>query len=391
MSATTLIVGAGQAGAHAAVAARRVGLAGTVLLCGDEATRPYERPFLSKAMLVDADEPQVPYVHPAGRYAELGIDLRLGARIEGLDLDQRRAWLAGGERIGFDRLVLATGGQPRRLSIPGAEHVLYLRSIGEGRALRARLRPGLRVVAIGAGVIGLEIAASASRRGCRVTVLEGGDRVMGRSLCPEGSAFVEGLHRRAGVDIRLGAHLSRIAEGEEGLVLHLGDGTVVAADLVVAGIGMERNVGLARGAGLAVDHGILVDECGRASRDGVYAAGDAAEFFHPPSKRHLTQESWKHAQNHGIHVGRQIAGQGEPYLDVPWFWTDQHDVNLQVAGFAGEAARTLVGRSGTHDRFEAVHLDLNGHVVGATSAGNPKLIRMVVRSIQSGKPLDWAP
>ena len=374
MSETFVIVGAGQAGGWAAIGMREAGFAGRILLIGDEPWRPYERPPLSKAAITDPEEPLPAHFHPAERYAELAIELMLGAAVAAVLPAERRVRLREGGTVPYDKLLLATGGRARHLPLPGGEHALYLRTIEDARAIRARLAEARRVVCIGAGVIGLELASSARALGASVTVLEAAHAPMGRCVSPEGAAFVERLHRDAGVTLRCRETVQAIARAGAGFRVICADGTHMEADLVLAGVGMARDLDLARDAGLALDFGIAVDAFGQTSEPGIYAAGDVAAFFHPLYGRRLRLESWRHAQNHGLAVGRAMAGGTTPYDDVPWFWTDQHGVNLQVAGLPAEAIRTVV-RVDTARAFSAVHLDEDGSVLGVTAAGHPRDIR----------------
>ena len=392
MSETHLIIGAGQAGGWAAVTLRQAGFAGRILLIGAEPWLPYERPPLSKAVLTAEIEPPIAYFRDSARYGEHGIDLLLGCRAVAVDATARRVRLADGQTLAYDRLLLATGGRARALTVPGGERALCLRTLEDARAIRARLATARQVVCIGAGVIGLEVAASARARGAAVTVLEAAARPMGRSVSAEGADFVARLHRDAGVDLRCGVAVAAIEPGPGGSERVLtADGSAFSADLVLAGVGMERAVDLAAAAGLALDGGIAVDALGRSSDPAIFAAGDVTAFLHPlfPDRR-LRLESWRHAQNHGIAVGRAMAGAGAeapPYDDIPWFWTDQHGVNLQVAGFPAEAARTVVRLD--RDRvFVAVHLDAADRVIGLTAAGSPRDIRAGTALIRAGCPVD---
>ncbi len=389
VSGTHVIVGAGQAGGWAAVTMRQAGFAGRILLIGAEAYLPYERPPLSKTVLTAAEEPPVAWFHAAGRYAELGIELVLGTPVAALDVAARRVELADGREIGWDRLLLATGGRARRLAVPGGERAMVLRTLDDARAIRARLADARRVVCIGAGVIGLEIAASARARGASVTVLEAAERPMGRSVSAEGAAFVAGLHRSAGVDLRCGVAVAGIEGwGAATEAVVCADGSVFPADLVVAGVGMERNLALAEAAGLAIDGGVVVDALARTSTEWVFAAGDVAAFPHPLFEgQRLRLESWRHAQNHGIAAGQAMAGAGKPYDDVPWFWTDQFGVNLQVTGLPGLAARTVV-RVDAPPAFVAVHLGADDRVMGVTAANAPREIRAGMALIRAGRAVE---
>jgi len=370
--ATYIVVGAGQAGAWAAVSMRQAGFAGRIIVIGEEPWHPYERPPLSKSMLIAEPEPTVSWFHDGARYAALELEFVLGTAVLFLDTAGRRVELGDGRTLRYDRLLLATGGRARHLGVPGGERALVLRTLDHARALRHRLLQARRVVCIGAGVIGLEIAASARARGAEVTVLEATSVPMARVVSPEGARFIADLHARAGVDLRFGVGIEALEPTQEGgeNVTCCG-GPVCPADLVVAGIGMERHLALAEQAKLEIDGGVLVDAHGRTSADGIYAAGDIAAFPHPLFGR-LRLESWRHAQNHGIAVGRAMADAPTPYDDIPWFWTDQHGVNLQVTGIPTLAARTVV--RGT-DGFVAVHLAEDGTVVGVSAADNPREIR----------------
>jgi 3-phenylpropionate/trans-cinnamate dioxygenase ferredoxin reductase component len=388
---THVIVGAGQAGGWAAIAMRQAGYSGRILLIGEEPWRPYERPPLSKEVLTEDPEPPIKYFHPEGRYEEQGIELLLGVTAQAVDVAAHRVHLSDGQVLSYDRLLMAPGGRARHLPIPGGERALYLRTIEDAQMIRARLGQASRVICVGAGVIGLEIASSARKRGAAVTVLEALPRAMGRSVSPEGAAFVETLHRDAGVTLRFGVIVDAIeatASGE--LSVDCRDGERLAGDTVIAGVGMQRNQTLAEHAGLTLEGGIVVDEFGRTSAPDVYAAGDVTAFHHPLFDRRLRLESWRHAQNHGIAVGKAMCGDTTPYDDIPWFWTDQHGVNLQVAGLPADAAHTVVRANTPPTAFTAVHLAEDGSVIGVTAANNPRDIRAGQALIKSRQPIDRA-
>jgi 3-phenylpropionate/trans-cinnamate dioxygenase ferredoxin reductase component len=375
-----VIVGAGQTGGNAAAAMRNAGFDGRIVLVGAETHLPYERPPLSKAALIDDPEPEPSWISPSDRYASLDIDVRLGMAAVTLDPGARTITLADGTKLPFDRLLLATGGRARTLSVPGSEHALLLRTLEDARRIRAKLVAGTRVVCIGAGVIGLETAASAHHRGCTVTVLEAAPGVMGRAMTPEMARWVERLHRTHGVGLHLGAAVAAI---EPDRVLAT-DGSSFAADLVIAGVGMVRNTELAQAAGLEVDFGIVVDEFGRTGVSDIYAAGDVAAFWHPSLHRRLRLESWKHAQNHGIAVGRVMAGIAEQYDEVPWYWTDQHGVTIQVAGLPHLSETTVLRGQETSESFAAFHLGPSGRLVAATGVNAAREVRAAMIMIQKG-------
>jgi 3-phenylpropionate/trans-cinnamate dioxygenase ferredoxin reductase subunit len=389
MTTTHLIVGAGQAGAWATIAMRQAGFTGRILLIGEEPWRPYERPPLSKAVLTDEPEPPIAYFHAADRYAEQGIELLLGSEVTEVDSEAHRIRLRDGQSLPYDRLLLTVGGRARHLPIPGGEKALYLRTIEDARLIRARLASARRVVCIGAGVIGLEIASSARARGADVTVLEGLPGAMGRSVSPEGARFVETLHRNARVALHFGVIVDAIEDDPAGgLRVACRGAEEFAGDVVIAGVGMQRNLPLAETAGLTLEGGIVVDELGRTSAPDIYAAGDVTAFRHPLFDRRLRLESWRHAQNHGIAVGKAMCGDTTPYDDIPWFWTDQHGVNLQVAGLPADATETLVRANSPPNVFTAVHLGEDGSVIGVTAANNPREIRAGQALIKSRQPVD---
>ncbi len=386
MNETHVIIGAGQAGGWAAIAMRQAGFAGRILLVGEEKWRPYERPPLSKAVLTDDPEPPLAYFHPEQRYVEQNIELLLGCEAVEIDVAAHRIRLRDGQTLPYDRLLLTTGGRARHLPVHGGDKALYLRTIEEARRIRAQLATARRVLCIGAGVIGLEIASSARARGAEVAVLEALPRAMGRSVSPEGATFVEGLHRAAGVSLHFGVIVDAI---HDGMRVTTRDGAEFTGDLVIAGVGMQRNLALAETAGLSLEGGIIVDECGRTSAPDIYAAGDVTAFHHPLFGR-LRLESWRHAQNHGIAVGKAMCGDLTPYDDIPWFWTDQHKVNLQVAGLPADAVQTIVRASVPPNVFTAVHLAADGSVIGVTAANNPRDIRAGQALIKSRRPVDPA-
>jgi NADPH-dependent 2,4-dienoyl-CoA reductase/sulfur reductase-like enzyme len=389
--AAHVIVGAGQAGGWAAVGMRQAGFDGRILLIGDEAWRPYERPPLSKAVLTDEIQPPIQYFHTAERYSEQRIDLMLGMRVSGIDPKAHRIDLHDGTHVDYDRLLLTTGGRARHLPIHGGNKAFYLRTIEDARQIRERLSTARQVVCIGAGVIGLEIASSALARGCDVTVLEALPRAMGRSVSPEGAAFIESLHRVAGVALHFHVIVDAIEDAEAGMlrVMCRGGGSFMG-DLVIAGVGMQRDLALAEAAGLSLEGGIVVDEFGRTSAPDIYAAGDVTAFHHPLFHRRLRLESWRHAQNHGIAVGKAMCGEMTAYDDIPWFWTDQHQVNLQVAGLPADAVRTVVRANAPPNVFTAVHLAEDGSVIGVTAANNPREIRAGQALIKSRRPISEA-
>jgi NADPH-dependent 2,4-dienoyl-CoA reductase/sulfur reductase-like enzyme len=365
---------------------REAGFSGRILMVGEEPHRPYERPPLSKELLTADPEPRVAYFHDTARYAEHEIEMQLGKHIADVDAKARSATLSDGGSIPFDALLFATGSRPRPLDIPGGEAILYLRTLEDARRIRARLLPGARILCIGAGVIGLEVASSAHKRGCEVTVIEAADGAMGRMLTPEMAEYMVRLHRGNGVTL----HFDATVTGIDGERIACKGAPELTADCVIAGIGVVRNTELAEAAGMTVNRGIVTDEFGRTSASAIFAAGDVAAFFHPLFQRHLRLESWRHAQNHGFAIGRVMAGGSEPYDDIPWFWSDQHGVNVQVAGLPEQTATTVLRGEMDSPSFAAFHLDSDNRLVAAAGVNAPREVRAAQSIIRARRPVDPA-
>jgi NADPH-dependent 2,4-dienoyl-CoA reductase/sulfur reductase-like enzyme len=330
-----VIVGAGQAGGRAAETLRSEGFAGRVTLIGDEIERPYERPSLSKEMLLDASVETIAWLHAPDFYAERDIALKLGVSATSIDRDAHSLSLSDGSRVEYGVLLLATGARVRTLDVPGAaEHCHYVRSLEDSRALRTKLAAGKRVVVIGAGFIGLEVAAAAVARGCSVTVIEATDAPLGRVAPPLLRDYYRLLHQNHGVAFRFDAQIVGMAQDADAVVVTANTGEAWHADIVVAGIGVIPNAEIAQSAGLTCDRGIVVDAFGVTDDPRVLAAGDVARHHNPLLGRSILLESWQNAQNQAIALARNIAHEGDPspYSDIPWFWSDQYGINLQIYG-----------------------------------------------------------
>jgi len=344
-----VVIGAGQAGGRAVEALRAQGFAGHVTLIGDEDELPYERPSLSKEMLHGHAEEQIAWVQKPEFYAAKNITLRPATRAVAIDRAARRVALANGETLHYGALILATGARVRELQVPGADASIchYLRTLADSRALRARLIGGARVVVIGAGFIGLEAAAAAVRRGCDVTVIEAGALPLGRVAPAQIGAYYRDLHAAEGVKFIFNARLEEIRRSGEALKISVGTDTI-RADMLIVGIGVIPNAELAAEAGLAVERGIVVDEYGMTTDPCIFAAGDVARHFNPIFGRHILLESWQNAQNQAIAIAKNLSSEGAatPYAELPWFWSDQYDVNLQMFGLA-EPGGTFVTRGDT--------------------------------------------
>jgi 3-phenylpropionate/trans-cinnamate dioxygenase ferredoxin reductase subunit len=333
---TFVIVGASLAGAKAAETLRTEGFDERVVLIGAEDERPYERPPLSKDYLRGEVERETVHVHPEGYYAEHDIELRLGRTAVSLNTAARELALDDGERLRYDRLLLTIGAEPRRLSIPGGEldGVLYLRSVADCDALRERLDRGGRVVVIGAGWIGAEVAASARQRGLEVTVIDPLTVPLERVLGTEVGAVYRDLHLDHGVQMLHGTGVEAFDGGTTVERVRTTDGRELDCDFVVVGVGVQPRTALAARAGVAVDNGILVDEHLQTGTPGVFAAGDAANAHHPFYGERIRVEHWANALHQGPIAARAMLGEPDVYDRLPYFFSDQYDVGMEYAGFA---------------------------------------------------------
>ncbi|MBO0827798.1 MAG: NAD(P)/FAD-dependent oxidoreductase [Streptosporangiales bacterium] len=330
-----VIVGASLAGAKAAERLRKGDFDGPVVLIGAESELPYERPPLSKDYLLGKAERTAVRVHDEAWYAANDVDLRLGVTVTGIDPEGHTVETDDGERLGFSRLLLTTGSSPRRLDVPGADldGVHYLRKLPDSDALRDVFGHGGRVVVVGAGWIGLETAAAARERGCEVTVVEPQPAPLRAALGDELGGWFGSVHRAHGVDLRLGTGIARITGEKATTGVVTGDGTEIAADAVVVGVGITPNVELAERAGLSVDNGVLVDARLGTSHPDVYAAGDVANGFLPRYGRHVRVEHWANALNGGPAAARAMLGEDVTYDRIPYFFTDQYDVGMEFSGW----------------------------------------------------------
>lgn len=379
-----VIVGAGQAGGCAAEALRKAGHCGPITLLGAEVHAPYERPPLSKTMLTDA-EPHAPFMRAEGYWSELDVQLLTGKPAVACDIKMRRMVLQGGDEIPFDKLLFATGTTPRRLPLIERSGLptFYVRTLEDSQALRSALKPNTRVALVGGGVIGLEVAASATRLGCQVTVIEALDRLLARALPEAVSNYLIGLHESHGVKFRLGVSVQ--SADVNGLVLS--DGSRVDADVVVIGIGVAPCTELAKSIGAGSDEGIPVDAYGATAVADAFATGDVALQFSRWHGRKLRIESWANAQNQSISVASNMIGQKNEYTAVPWFWSDQYDLNLQIVGDGSgqKIDNVIVVRSHGEGRFATFSLR-DGVLVGATTVNSPKdmsaLRKLVAASAQ---------
>ena len=402
---TYVIVGASLAGAKAAETLRDEGFDGAIVLIGAETDRPYERPPLSKEVLLGTKAPDVAFVHDASWYAEHDVDLRLGTRVTSLDRGARQVRLEDGSAVGYTRLLLTTGASARRLPVPGADldGLMYLRTMPESAALVARLKQGGHVVIAGGGWIGLEAAAAARQAGCEVTVVEHEPVPLGRAIGPELGAVVGRLHRAHGVTFRLGERVAELRGDTAGGSVAPGQahgtvrqvvtsaGTVLDADFVLAGIGAVPNVTLAAEAGLDVQDGILTDASLRTSDPDIFAAGDVVRAFNPVLGRRITIQHWSNALNGGPAAARSMLGQAVSYDRVPYFFTDQYDLGMETAGLPEPGAYDQVAYRGDPESGEFIAFWLSGGSLVAGMNVNVWDVNDTIQAlIRAGGPADVA-
>jgi 3-phenylpropionate/trans-cinnamate dioxygenase ferredoxin reductase subunit len=351
-----VVVGAGQAGVQAVASLRAEGFAGEIALLGDEPFPPYQRPPLSKAYLSGEFVRERLFLKPDSFYAESACELRLATRVKAIDRAAKKTEFEDGSALAYDKLILTTGARVRRLPVPGdrLEGVHYLRGIADVDAIRPRLKQGTRLAVVGGGYIGLEVAAVAVKLGAEVSVIEAANRVMVRAVTPQLSAYYERTHRAHGVKLLLGATAEAFLGNSQVDAVKTNLGTV-PADLVLVGIGIVPNCELAQKAGLACDNGIMVDEFGATSDPGIFAAGDCTS--HPDFYgARVRLESVQNAIDQARHVALSVIGKPSPYREVPWFWSDQYDLKLQIAGLARPSDVVVPRGDPVTGKFAVFHL-----------------------------------
>lgn len=367
-----VIVGAGHAGVQAAASLREEGFSGPVTLVGDENELPYHKPPLSKAFLKDAQaKPQV--LRAEAFYTGADIGLRFGSRVAGIDTTAQRLVFEDGAKLGFDRLILATGSRPRTLPLDGAKlaGVFSLRTVADARAIRDHAAQAENVVVLGGGFIGLEIAATLAAGGRKVTVVEAQDRLLGRAVAPAVSAHVAGRLAASGIRLLMRTTVQRL-DGENGRVVAVttSTGEHILADMVLVGIGAVANTDLAESAGLTVTNGIRVDPQMRTSVPEILAIGDAVNYRHWHSGADVRLESVQNATDQAKLAARTITGHEYTYAAVPWFWSDIGDMKLQMVGLSTASDRTIVAGEAAENRFSAFHY-AGGRLVAIESVNRP--------------------
>lgn len=393
MTARTVIIGSGIAGVSAAAAMRLAGHEGSIHLLGDEPQLPYRRPPVSKEVVRGEKSADDIRIKKAEWFAEKDITLLTGTTATTIDVERREVQLDDGASLGFDQVLIATGGRARN---PWqAAGIRTLRRLADVPRLQGGLVPGASVVVVGAGLIGSEIAASARELGCRVTLLETADLPLPRLLPPELGRMYVDLHEREGTDLHTGVLVESVETGRGdggATVVRAADGRTWTAQIVVVAVGMEPHVELAAAAGITLADptdggGILVDAHGRTSVEGVFAAGDVANQPRPVLGGRHRVEHWQGAQNHGTAVGKVMAGGDEPFGEVPWCWSDQYGLNLQVTGWP-QGTHDLVVHGSIDDRDFVAYLLHDGVVHAAVSIGRPRDVRTAREWIAAGARLD---
>jgi len=390
MSDSIVIVGAGHAAGQLVASLRQGGYAGSIALVGEEPFPPYQRPPLSKAYLSGELARERLFLRPENFYADQQVDLYLGQRVERIETARHAAVLAGGERLAYDRLVLATGSHVRRLALPGAElpGVHYLRSIDDVDAIRPGFRAGARLVIVGAGYIGLEVAAVAARHGLDVTVIELADRVMARAVTAEVSDFYARVHREAGVKLQLESPPPRRFVGDDCLrAVELESGESCPADLAIVGIGVMPATALAEQAGLECNDGIVVDDLCRTADQDILAIGDCTRHPNPLLGRSLRLESVHNAQEQAKTAAATLCGESRPYRQVPWFWSDQYDLKLQIVGLAGGHEQTVL-RGDPNSRSFAVFCLDEGRLRAVEAVNSAREFMWSKKLMAAGTPVD---
>ena len=391
-SSNFVIVGAGMAGALTAEALRKEGFDGGLMLIGDEVDRPYERPPLSKGYLLGNADRDDAFVHSEGWYADNDVDLRLGLSATAIDTDSHEVTLGQDERVRYDALLLATGAEPRRLDLPGADlsGVRYLRRIGDSEQLREDFGRVSSVVVIGGGWIGLETAAAARTAGLEVTLLERGLLPLQAILGDEVATVFAKLHRDNGVDVRVGVSVAEIIGGDGAVRgVRLTDDEEIAANLVIVGVGVTPNVALAERAGLALDNGVLADEHLRTSDPNIVAIGDIANAYHPILRRRIRVEHWANARRQPPIAARTMLGREAIYDRLPYFFSDQYNLGMEYTGFVEPGGYDEVVLRGNVDELEFLAFWVaDGRVIAGMNVNvwdvNPDIERLVL----SGRKVD---
>lgn len=373
MSERVVIAGAGHAAGQVVASLRQHKFDGQIVLVGDEPHLPYQRPPLSKKFLAGEMPAERLYVKPASFYEEAGVELHLNSTITAIDREAKQLRIAGGNEIAYDKLVLALGSRVRQLTVEGTKlkRVHYLRRVADVEGIREDMEPGRRLVIIGAGYIGLEVAAVAQQAGLDVTVIEMADRVMSRVVSPEISDFYQIEHTNQGVRFRLSTGVTALKGKKRVKSVTTSDGDDVRADLVVIGVGIQPNTELATGAKLAVDNGIVVDDHCRTSDPDIFAVGDCSSHPNAIYERQLRLESVQNAVEQAKTAAANICGGDVAYSQVPWFWSDQYDLKLQIAGLSEGHDNVVIRGNPAERSFSCLYL-AEGRLIAVDAINAPR-------------------
>ncbi len=357
-----VIVGGGMAAARACINLRANDYAGTITMVSEESLLPYDRPPLSKASIVEEAAFAPVLLLDESIVSSLSVDVRLGKTVTAINRSEKSISLNDGSKIPYTKLLLATGAKPRKLNCPGGEFALTLRDHKDTVALRERFQPGKKIVVIGGGFIGLELASSASKLGCTVSLIEAQPRILMRGVPEPIAKIVHDRHIAAGVSMIIGTGISHLTLN----AVHLNDGRVIAADTIIAGIGASPETKLAYDAGLTIENGIACNAQMQTSDPDIYAAGDCASYV--LGDRRIRLEAWRSAQEQAATVAANMLGQNQPHTNVPWFWSDQYDLSLQIAGFA-ELGPNTITRVPAEGAVVLFHMAEDGAIKGASGIG----------------------
>ncbi len=364
MTAPIVIIGAGMAGARACINLRANDFQGAIILIGEEQHLPYDRPPLSKSSILQDDTPEPVWLMDETIARELNITVRKSVQATKINRTGHTVSLSNDTTQAYSKLLLATGAKPRKLKLVGDEHALLLRNHEDTLELRNRFQPGKNIVIIGGGFIGLELASSAAKRGCTVTVVEAQPRILMRGVPEPIAKIIHDEHVKHGVAMLTGTSLSLLTAKS----VHLADGRVLPADTIIAGIGAAPDVTLAVDAGLAIENGIACNEYMQTSDPDIYAAGDCASYINQKQNRRMRLEAWRSAQDQAATAAENMLGGRKVHSAIPWFWSDQYDLGLQIAGSA-DLGPVTVSRKASEDSLVLFHLSEDGTLMGASGIG----------------------
>ena len=390
MSKTCIIIGASHGGSQAALSLRQMGWQGKIILIGAEKDLPYHRPPLSKDYLAGRKTFDQILLRPQAAYEKADIDLRLGVTVTAIDRAHKTVMTAHGEKISYDTLLLATGASARLLPVPGAErkNVFYLRNAEDARAIQGQIKQGRHAVIIGGGYIGLEMAASLRGYGMEVSVLEAMDRILQRVTAPEVSKFFKRIHEEEGVKINETVTASAIEENGNGLLVLTEGGDSYPADMVIIGIGVLPETSLAKGAGLKLEDGVVVNEYCQTSDPDIYAIGDVTWHKNALYENSMRLESVPNATEQAKIFAAHLTGKPKPYSALPWFWSDQFDLKLQIAGLSKGYDNLVIRGDIEKSRQFAAFYFLSDRLLAVDAVNDPQSFMVTKMALSQGKSLD---